>query len=256
MHPRLIRLKGLAKRSLMALGYDPQRADRHAPPADPKRPIGDMRRFLEDLKARGLGVTSIADVGANRGDWARMALALFPDAHCLLLEPQAEMKIELEALCHKSNKIKWIMAGVGAENGSLALSIWADVNGSSFIQGAKDHAVETRTLPIYTLDELYKNEAPPKPTIVKIDVQGFELEVLKGAKTLMGQTEVFILEASLYPFLAGVPMVHELMAFMADHGYYLYDVAGWMRRPHDGALGQLDLVFAREKGVLRHSNVW
>ncbi|HNO94461.1 MAG TPA: hypothetical protein PKJ84_09830, partial [Anaerolineales bacterium] len=83
-----------------------------------------------------------------------------------------------------------------------------------------------------------------------------ELEVLKGAKSLMQHTEIFILEASLYPFMEGVPMAHELITFMADHQYYLYDVAGWMRRPYDGALGQLDLVFARESGFLRQSNAW
>lgn len=116
------------------------------------------------------------------------------------------------------------------------------MNGSSFVQGAKEAALETRLLPVYTLDTLYQ--------------EGFELEVLKGAQTLMDHTEIFILEASLYPFMEGVPMAHELITFMADHQYYLYDVAGWMRRPYDGALGQLDLVFARESGFLRQSNAW
>ena len=90
------------------------------------------------------------------------------------------------------------------------------MNGSSFVQGAKEAALETRLLPVYTLDTLYQ--------------EGFELEVLKGAQTLMDHTEIFILEASLYPFMEGVPMAHELITFMADHQYYLYDVAGWMRR--------------------------
>lgn len=58
---------------------------------------------------------------------------------------------------------------------------------------------------------------------------------------------------SLFRF-AERPVVHDLIAFMAEHGYWLYDIGDPIRRPFDGALGLVDLFFARVDGQLRHAD--
>jgi hypothetical protein len=53
-----------------------------------------------------------------------------------------------------------------------------------------------------------------------------------------------------------MPIFHEVIAFMAERGYFAYDFPGFLRRPYDGALGQVDICFAKHDGVLRTTNRW
>lgn len=77
----------------------------------------------------------------------------------------------------------------------------------------------------------------PVPEFVKMDVQGFEIEALKAATKLLGQTEFFILESSLFKFSQPVPIMSVLFSFMIPQGYEIYDFADYLRRPYDCALG-------------------
>jgi len=92
--------------------------------------------------------------------------------------------------------------------------------------------------------------------LVKLDIQGFELEALAGASSLYGETEVFIMETSLFAFLPNNPTTLDCMVFMQEKGYALYDITDFLRRPYDGALGQVDLAFVKEDGYLRRSLEW
>ena len=229
-------------------------------PAD-RRLFGDMRAFLEDLAARGLTPRHVLDIGAHRGAWSRLAAEVFQQARFTLIEPQHEMGADLDAFCTDQPGSRWVQAGAGPEPGELELAVWDDLAGSSFAvtgQEADEWGKERRSVPVVTIDSVLRDDAESEnpPELAKLDVQGFELEVLRGAETLFGKTELFILEVSLFKFADNVPPVHEVVSFMAERGYWVYDLCGYLRRPFDGALGQVDLAFAREAGVLRNSNRW
>jgi FkbM family methyltransferase len=218
-----------------------------------------MQKFLEDARARGFAPRGIIDVGANRGDWTRMALSVFPGAQVIMVEPQAEMMSPLEALCRENSAVSLIKAGVGSEPGRLLQTIWGDLAGSSFLPPG-DTALrskrEQRLTPITTIDSLLGERRDFYPDLIKLDIQGFELKALTGAASTFGRTEMFIVEVSLFEFLTGQPTAREVIAFMGARGYELYDVPGFLRRPSDGALGQMDLAFAKSNGALRSSRMW
>ncbi|HRK75356.1 MAG TPA: FkbM family methyltransferase, partial [Rhodothermales bacterium] len=95
------------------------------------------------------------------------------------------------------------------------------------------------------------------PDLVKMDIQGFEVEALKGAESIFGKTELFILETSLFRFLGkNQPITHDIISFMHEKGYEIYDITEFLRRPSDGALGQVDIAFARTDGFLRRTKTW
>lgn len=233
----------------------------HAPATD-GRPVGDLQAFLEDLRARGFAPRAILDVGGFTGCWSRTAKEVFPEADCFLVEPQAEMRADLEAFCEEFPGSRWFPVAAGAAPGELELTVWPeDFSGSTLLWPAdpegQAEGMETRTVPVVTLDALIAEGALPVPQLAKLDVQGFELEVLRGAESLFGGTEVFILELTLLESVnPGWPIVHEVVAFMAERGYHLYDIPGFLRRPSDGALGQIDACFVKADSALRTDGTW
>jgi FkbM family methyltransferase len=65
-----------------------------------------MQKFLKDVRASGFVPRGIIDVGANQGGWTKDALSVFPEAHIIMVEPQAEMMFPLEALCRQNPAVR------------------------------------------------------------------------------------------------------------------------------------------------------
>jgi FkbM family methyltransferase len=219
--------------------------------------MGVFDLFLHDLKARGFYPKSVLDVGANCGEWTRMARNVFPDAEFLLIEPQTAMRSYLEPLCREFENVDCVEAGAAAQNGEMVLSVWGELgNGSSFLPDPESECGTKQLVPVRTIDSILEERQSAAPDLVKMDVQGFEIEALKGATSLLGWTEVFILEAGLFVFMPRQPLLREVIDFMASEGYEVYDFPGYIRRPLDGALGTVDVAFVRVDGPFWQSTLW
>ena len=229
-------------------------------PATMDRPFADLRPFLEFVRGLGFAPAFVVDVGAHRGHWTELARDVFPAAEVLMIEPQPEVRADLDAVCARLPGVRRVEVAVGAAEEIRHQTIWEDLQGSSFLPAPEPARIATgeqRPVRVRRLDDVLAEECGGRaPDLVKLDVQGFELEVLRGAPSLFGRTELFVLETSLYEFLDGLPLLREVIGFMAERGYEIYDVAGYIRRPVDGALGQLDVAFARRRGLLRRDDRW
>jgi FkbM family methyltransferase len=255
-------MKQVVQRILGRFGYALRRTStlHGGSPGSHTRPIGEIALFLEDIRARGFAPTGIIDVGANKGAWTKIALSVFPKTPILMIEPQDEMEPILSQMLREHPYCRYVKAGAGREKGELLQTIWDDSEGSSFLPAASDKLQKIgkqRKTPIITIDNLLAQSFPDfRPDLVKLDIQGFELEALSGAETLFGKTEMFIMEASLFEFMPNQPILREVVSFMAAKDYELYDIPGGCRRPSDGALGQADLAFVKAHGMFRKTADW
>ena len=91
----------------------------------------------------------------------------------------------------------------------------------------------------------------PKGLLLKLDVQGYELEVLRGGKSTLANAEFLILETSLLPYNEGGATFADVLGFMNDAGFVSYDFCGQFRRRSDWALCQTDVAFVRRDSPLR-----
>jgi FkbM family methyltransferase len=212
------------------------------------------KRFFRKLARHGFNPKVILDIGANYGGWSRTVRSVFKDAHFFLIEPQEEMQPFLDRFCAHAPGSKWYLAGAGAEKGKLLLTIWDDLQGSAFltpeIQSMTPY-VRQRSVPVVTIDGLVAEGELPTPDLVKIDVQGFELEVLRGSIGCLGRTDVFIVETSFFHPLGDRASYYRVTELMEAYGYHIYDLSGQKYRSGDDALVQVDICFVRDKSLLR-----
>ncbi len=248
-----------ALRSLFAAaGYDLRRL-RPVPAGSDTRPIGNLTSFLEDVRSRGYAIACAVDCGANEGEWAREFLGVYPEAKVVLVEAQESMRPKLEALRAEFPLAYAHIGGVGRAHAEKLFTFWPDRKGSTFLQNEDKQAqAEGRqvAIPIDTLPDILRKAGAPTPELVKMDIQGFELEALEGMGDMLGKVGALILESDLFSFLPGQPQADALVTWLAARGFFLYDICGFGRRPSDGAVSHLDMVFANDAGPLRKNKSW
>lgn len=215
-------------------------------------PTGDMPAFLRDLKKRGFACNAVLDIGAYKGWFSYLAAEVFPQATFYLFEPLIEMQEELGAFCKEYPKSKYFSTALGSTDGALSLRTFRDLKWSGFMDvdiPAKDERTP-RIVEVHKIDTLIQENKIHIPDLVKIDVQGYELEVLKGAESLFGKTELFILETSLHNKHPSFPLFADVVAFMNERDYVVFDFPGFLRQK-DSSLIECDVCFVKRKSFLR-----
>lgn len=211
---------------------------------------------LERLHGAGFDPKTILDVGASYGLFADEAWRHWPDAVIHCFEPEPDYVAQLARRATSEPRLKVCGALVGAA-ASAEQQYYHLMGGSTILEENTDRPEDPtttcgppRTARMVTLDG-YCAEHGLRPDFLKIDVQGYELEVLKGAQGILGSVEVILTEVNHTELFKGVPLAAELIGWIAARGYALHDICNFNRRPRDGALWQSDMVFVRHASPLR-----
>jgi FkbM family methyltransferase len=203
------------------------------------------------LKKSGFSPQHILDVGANHGHWTRKALDYFPEASYTLVEPQDHLKQYVQDLVNCGSKIQWIHGGAGDQSGMFPFTISQRDDSSTFSPPRQPSLGTTPrvSVQVRTLNEIVGNSGLPMPDMVKIDAEGFDLKVLAGASELFGQTDIFLVEATVC-CTDYQNTVLEVVQFMAHVGYRLIDITELNRSPRDNVLWLCELAFLRTGSLL------
>lgn len=203
----------------------------------------DMDSAMRWLARRDHGIRSIIDLGAARGHWSRDALRLFPQAKVLGVDPLEERRAFLEAVKKDHDRFDYAMVVAGEDDGgTVELAVTDDLDGSS-IHGSEG---SRRTVPVRSIDALVAEHGLEGPFFLKFDTHGFEKPILLSAEETLKQTRYVVMEAYNFRHTPDTLLFHEMIAFMAERGFRVTHLVDAMNRPRDGALWQVDLLFARD----------
>jgi FkbM family methyltransferase len=219
---------------------------------------GSLSGVLQQAKNLGLSPKTIIDVGAAYGQFAQRCRGIFPDAKYVLVEPLEEYAPMLAEVVATMPGAEYIQAAAAAQKGQITINVHRDLVGSSLYLEQEDSSVNgvPRAVPTVTIDDLMRERGGHPPYLIKVDVQGGELDVLSGAKETLRSTEYVLLEVSFFRFFQGGPQFHDVIAFMKSQGFVAYDIYGLQYRPLDNALSQADVAFVREPGVFREHHYY
>jgi FkbM family methyltransferase len=207
------------------------------------------------LHARQLGFAprTVIEIGAGSGDFSRLCAALFPEAQILVFEPLPEYGPGLEQLAADGRRVTFQALVLGARPGTRMIAPVSEGRGAVGSLEPDERSEPfpaSAALPVTTLDAEREARQLEAPVLLKVDGRGDELDILAGAKATLVECGMLILRASLFQSRPKAPLVHDVVAAMAENGFCISDVAD-IHRSHDGALAQVDIAFVPGDSPLR-----
>lgn len=207
---------------------------------------------LLDL-ANQLGIDVIYDIGANIGTWTLLAKAVIPGAEIHAFEPLLSHQ---EGFVQNTRGIEDIVLhgiALGSANREESLHVTDFSDASSILpltQKSEEHfgLKEVRNIKVQTkkLDEYRMVRDFPLPDLMKLDVQGYELQILNGGRECLKSSKAVILEVSFIEFYKNQCLFEEVVEFMKDAGFGV--LAFGINTPLGRELFQTDVLFSRRIG--------
>jgi hypothetical protein len=150
----------------------------------------------------------------------------------------------IQAFAGRRPDVRVSIGALGAEETEQSFFVHGDQ--SSFYPSEYGRDVgRARQIRVRTLDSFLGSELRA-PDLIKADVQGHELSVLRGARRCLASAQLVLLEVSFRRAYEGAPLAHEVFGFMADEGFRIFDICSYSQRPADRELFQSDVLFAKD----------
>ena len=197
----------------------------------------------------------VLDVGANRGQYAHeLRKELSYHKQIISFEPMSDAFDKLQKAMGSDPNWTGHHTALGSKAGVETIHIAGNSASSSMFDMLDSHSdvlphskyVGEEEIKIQQLNKMFPEVAGASEKIMlKIDTQGFELEVLKGADECLGQICALQLELSLSPLYAGAPLFEEVIAFARSQGFapYWFFPGFWNVKTHQQL--QMDGLFLR-----------
>lgn len=217
------------------------------------QPQFGMQVALTGLRGRGYMPDVVFDIGAADGSWTRQALNIWPNARYFCFEPLLERRATLEALAaERVGQVSIQPYGVGDADTELPLGVTNFLWDSSFAYAGSS----ARNVSVRKLDSLFAQGVIPRPSFIKIDVQGFEKRVIEGGERVLANTDFVLMECTFIAFCDEMRTLDKSIAFMSKRELVPYEFVDFLRRPLDGAMGQCDILFIRKSHPLVSNRRW
>jgi len=215
--------------------------------------------IISRLKRAGISPRTVIDLGANVGQFAVAAANLFEGAKILSFEPDPRTANVLKENLKTFKQAEIFVMAVGDSVGEAEFYVNKDAQVSSMLKLGSDRihdfpqstVVEKITVPVTTLDTLFKGRELEQPILVKIDVQGFEDRVIRGGKDFLKQAEWVLMEVSFAKLYEGERDFKSMLELMSEHGFRFLRPLNYHTSPLTGQIIEMDALFQRDVGELQ-----
>jgi FkbM family methyltransferase len=237
-------LKHELRRRLWGLGFDLARFKPES------HPIARRRRLMSSLR-----IDVALDVGANAGQFAHhLRSDLGFEGRIYSFEPLNVPFRRLQSRAAEDPNWQAFNFALGEVEGMATINVAANSESSSMLEMLPLHMeaapesrfVGTEEVEIRTLDAIFDHLCHPGEGVyLKIDTQGFEGRVLRGADRCLPKIDTVQVEMSLTPLYSNELTFGELYQLLLGKGYAMVDLEPHFTNPQTGQLLQADAIFHR-----------
>jgi FkbM family methyltransferase len=212
-------------------------------------PPRDLGRFLASRN-----VDVVLDVGASTGNYGWTIRAGGYEGRICSFEPLRAPFARLEKRAEADPDWSCLRLALGAQPGEAEINVAANSDSSSLLEMGERHVrsdpqsvyIGTETVELSTVDEIWDRVVRDDEAVfLKLDVQGFELEALRGAERSLPHLAGVQAELSLVPLYEGAPAWTEVIAYLQERRFHPERLEPAFEDPQTGEILQIDAVFTR-----------
>ena len=179
-----------------------------------------------------LSCQTVIDIGANRGQFALIAKALFPAARIFSFEPLTQLAPVFRRIFANDPDVHFFSTAIGVKAARQTMHVSARDDSSSLLPISEEQCrvfpgteeVSTTEVSITPLHEQISEQDITRPCLLKIDVQGYELAVLQGCELLLHCCDVIYCECSFLSLYEGQALADEVIHWLWQRGFVLQGV--------------------------------
>ena len=208
-------------------------------------------------------VNVVFDVGANNGQYGRNLISMGWEKRLVSFEPLSSAFTKLSANARPFPLWDVAQLGLGSRDGDAEINISGNSQSSSFREILDSHTdaapqsayIGSETVRMARLDSIVDDYCDANDRVfLKLDVQGFEKDVLQGAAASMQRVVGLQAEMAIKPLYDGETLYEDMVKYLDDLGYTMMTVAPVFADPRTGQVLQLEGTFYRQSEVHRLQN--
>ena len=179
----------------------------------------------------------VYDIGAHKGTWTKQLKIEIPSVNSFMFEANAIHESDLKKIgC-------WYNIGILSDSEKMVDFYSCGGTGDSLYRESTDtyENIMPNKQKCYILDKLVEEKEIPFPDFIKVDTQGSELDVLRGASKCLSHAKSILLECPIYPYNFEAPSMKDYIDFMLEKDFYPSQCTE-IHNIH-GVFLQVDIVF-------------
>jgi len=200
-------------------------------------PIEAHTNLYRRLKNHGVKINNAIDVGCYKGSWTTKLKLIYPDANCYLIDPNHKFKEKLEILGTFYQEI--VGEKLEEREFNFSQNDLADT-GNSLYDENSNAKFKKEKVTVKPLKDIVPNQTYE---VIKMDVQGAELEIIEGSLDLFKQTKFVQLECPVHHNNVGAPLFEHYINYMANCNFKVFDVDSFFI---NGKLMAIDFLFVNK----------